>query len=101
CERKPATLRGFTQVGRPAIIVAASRSPRHRSFMRTSGSEATELAGARHRIAASGVVEILQLLSLEVTLDWRGAVGANLLNSKRPCLEHEPVDATKNSAFFV
>jgi hypothetical protein len=56
---------------------------------------------ARHRIAASGVIEIPQFLALEVGLDRRSAVSANLLNSERPRLENEPVDPAKNAARFV
>jgi hypothetical protein len=57
--------------------------------------------GANRRIAASGIVEVVQLLALKVALDRRSAVSANFLNSERGCLEHKPVYSAKNSALLV
>jgi hypothetical protein len=58
-------------------------------------------AWALHRIAALGIVEILQLLALKIAMDWRSAVSANFQNSERARLEHEPVDSAKNPALLV
>jgi hypothetical protein len=56
---------------------------------------------ARHRIPASGIVEILQFLALKVALDWCSDVSANFLNSERGRLERKPVYSAKNPALLV
>src|SRR3984885_1846908 len=59
------------------------------------------LGRAGHRIAASGVIKIPQFLALEIGLDRRRAISANLLNSECPRLEDEPVDPTKHAAVLA